>query len=559
MAIHLNADQKNLRKLYGEYETFVIPPYQRPYSWTINECRQLYDDLIDAFNRKNDNDYFVGTIILAVADEDENEYPRIVDGQQRLTTFWLLFKALSTLLPDVTSLTECLYSKNWDGSGKNLRIMSQVNDKSDLDEMKLIDNWDAEYYDLRMAATEEEARKYGLDFEDAFFEDVNLTNATIYFYKRLKDIKTDWGVNKLRDFARFLIKSVLILPIEMHAPGIHDAEDKALTIFETINNRGMDLANSDIFKARLYSKAITTEQKEEFIDMWDTMVKECKSLGIDIDHLFTIYMLIITSKEQSNYNASDIREFFDGRNGELSHHSYEEIMSELLDISQSLLYYKDMSIGTSRIAGWLQLLDVGKGDKIDTILVAWKKSGDKEDKDTDAFLCKLVKYSLIRRFGFDIYNVQEIINEILTKGESTRLHNITFALAFEIPSFMRHPLESKLAMILEMGGGLLPSDERNLVRRKIRTYVETDYGTEIQQETHFDTGIGNVAFVPNMQARQTKAYDKYMERMRIVDPECASLADGKAIKYHLRDVKAREERKKKTLAEFFNTKQTWTK
>ena len=70
MAIHLNADQKNLRKLYGEYETFVIPPYQRPYSWTINECRQLYDDLIDAFNRKNDNDYFVGTIILAVADED---------------------------------------------------------------------------------------------------------------------------------------------------------------------------------------------------------------------------------------------------------------------------------------------------------------------------------------------------------------------------------------------------------------------------------------------------------------------------------------------------------
>lgn len=559
MAIHLNADQKNLRKLYGEYETFVIPPYQRPYSWTINECRQLYDDLIDAFNRKNDNDYFVGTIILAVADEDENEYPRIVDGQQRLTTFWLLFKALSTLLPDVTSLTECLYSKNWDGSGKNLRIMSQVNDKSDLDEMNLIDNWDAKDYDLRIAKTEEEARKYGLDFEDSFFEDVNLTNATIYFYKRLKDIKTDWGVDKLRDFARFLIKSVLILPIEMHAPGIHDAEDKALTIFETINNRGMDLANSDIFKARLYSKAITTEQKEEFIDMWDTMVKECKSLDIDIDHLFTIYMLIITSKELSNYNASDIREFFDGRNGELSHHSYEEIMSELLDISQSLLCYKDMSIGTSRIAGWLQLLDIGKNDKIDTILVAWKKSGDKEDKDTDAFLSKLVKYSLIRRFGLDIYSVQSIINEILTKGESPKLHNITNALSFEIPYFMRHPLESKLAMILEMGGGLLPSYEINIVRRKMRTYIETDYGTKIHQETHFDTGIGNVAFVPNEQAKQAKVFDKYMERMRTVDPECASLADGKTVRYYLKDVRAREERKKKALTEFFNSKQTWTK
>ena len=51
MAIHLNAEQKNLKRLLNEYETFVIPPYQRPYSWLVGECRQLYEDLIDAFNR----------------------------------------------------------------------------------------------------------------------------------------------------------------------------------------------------------------------------------------------------------------------------------------------------------------------------------------------------------------------------------------------------------------------------------------------------------------------------------------------------------------------------
>lgn len=104
MAIHLNAEQKNLKRLYSSYDTLIIPPYQRPYSWTITECRQLYDDLLDAFGREGDRDYFVGTIILAVADGDETESPRIIDGQQRLTTFWLLFKALSLLLPDRKSV-----------------------------------------------------------------------------------------------------------------------------------------------------------------------------------------------------------------------------------------------------------------------------------------------------------------------------------------------------------------------------------------------------------------------------------------------------------------------
>ena len=550
MAIHLNADQKNLRKLYGEYETFVIPPYQRPYSWTINECRQLYDDLIDAFNRKNDNDYFVGTIILAVADEDENEYPRIVDGQQRLTTFWLLFKAMTTLLPDVTSLTECLYSKNWDGSGKNLRIMSQVNDKSDLDEMKSIDNWDAEYYDLRMAATEEEARKYGLDFEDAFFEDVNLTNATIYFYKRLKDIKTDWSVDKLRDFARFLIKSVLILPIEMHAPGIHDAEDKALTIFETINNRGMDLANSDIFKARLYSKAITTEQKEEFIDMWDTMVKECKSLGIDIDHLFTIYMYILASKQDIDVRPSDIREFFDGRNGVLSRSSYGDVMTDLSNICNILSLYKSRSVGTSRMAGWLQMLPIGDDPKIDAIIVAWDEHGDHQIYTEDAFFIMLVKFFVMHPYPFQPFITRKIIKDLLNGRMSRTLQQNAESVKGELPVRPNSILTAKLAMILEMGGGLLPSKTGNLVNRRGSNPIPI---MDIGSKTVFiDAAIGNLCFIPLPGSTTSKEYEDYMKRLSKVDPECAKMADDRKIKYSPSDIKERGNRKTRILKKFFS-------
>lgn len=69
----------------------VIPNYQRPYKWTAKNAVQLLDDIIEAKN-ENKEVYRVGTLILQ-HDKDSNVY-NIVDGQQRVTTFALLLKAL---------------------------------------------------------------------------------------------------------------------------------------------------------------------------------------------------------------------------------------------------------------------------------------------------------------------------------------------------------------------------------------------------------------------------------------------------------------------------------
>lgn len=62
-------------------------------------------------------------------------------------------------------------------------------------------------------------------------------------------------------FLRFMLERVFILPIELSAADITDAEDKALNIFETINDRGMNLEDADIFKAKLYNKALNKEER----------------------------------------------------------------------------------------------------------------------------------------------------------------------------------------------------------------------------------------------------------------------------------------------------------
>lgn len=70
---------------------FIIPPYQRPYKWEINECEILWNDIINAYEESKGKkyEYFLGSII-AFSQDDEFQ---IIDGQQRITTFTLLFRA----------------------------------------------------------------------------------------------------------------------------------------------------------------------------------------------------------------------------------------------------------------------------------------------------------------------------------------------------------------------------------------------------------------------------------------------------------------------------------
>lgn len=83
-------------KLIGDYlkldkgHNFIIPSYQRGYSWTNDECDKLWTDILDFENLKTNDEYFFGTVIV---DRQDDQYS-LIYGQQRTTTFLLLAKAL---------------------------------------------------------------------------------------------------------------------------------------------------------------------------------------------------------------------------------------------------------------------------------------------------------------------------------------------------------------------------------------------------------------------------------------------------------------------------------
>lgn len=82
----------------GEYlkldkdTAFIIPEYQRAYSWGTSNCDKLWQDIIGFAESDSTDSYFFGTIIVNCQDDDAKL--GLIDGQQRTTTFFLLLKAL---------------------------------------------------------------------------------------------------------------------------------------------------------------------------------------------------------------------------------------------------------------------------------------------------------------------------------------------------------------------------------------------------------------------------------------------------------------------------------
>ncbi|GAA8279270.1 hypothetical protein HpNP116_07480 [Helicobacter pylori] len=92
----MKADATTLLGFFEENQTnqFVIPIYQRLYSWEKEQCEQLWDDIIEIGGNDKMNGHFIGSILYVRDDNTHSSPLLIIDGQQRLTTITLLLIAL---------------------------------------------------------------------------------------------------------------------------------------------------------------------------------------------------------------------------------------------------------------------------------------------------------------------------------------------------------------------------------------------------------------------------------------------------------------------------------
>ena len=243
MALQLSAEQKYILKIFGDRTKYIIPPYQRAYSWTESECDELFEDLKTAFQKNKTEGYFLGNLVLATALRDEYE---VIDGQQRLTTLIMFLKALYAFDLNNRRLKSTIWILN-DRTNTIIEQRVKTNIFIEKDSLSFNEVLDENY--------QYEKPK---DKKDKFKTNI------YFFYEKIKEFIYQDG-NDIKDFIDFILYDVSLLPIHTEAENSAEAREKALKIFETMNNRGMPLDDSDIFKSNLYYMANRENETEKFI------------------------------------------------------------------------------------------------------------------------------------------------------------------------------------------------------------------------------------------------------------------------------------------------------
>ena len=307
MAKQLNAEQKTINQLFTECKAFLVPEYQRPYSWERDECLTLWQNLYEfAFPDENNiknfdsesETYFMGTILTFKNASKEYE---VIDGQQRIVTFLLMLRAFYQA-----------FGAAQDENIKNVRKkIEQCIWKTDEDEKPDKESPKLKY---EVIADEEaaELRKI-LATGNPTAKNKSQYSVNYRLFKRwIEDLNAE-KPGYLLYFARRILNNCVLLPIEA------DNQNTALRIFTTLNDRGRQLDDSDIFKAQFYKYylKIGKSEKDKFVERWKALAELCNKnfhprKDTPVDDLFRRYMYYLLAKrETKNDTFPDMRDYYE--------------------------------------------------------------------------------------------------------------------------------------------------------------------------------------------------------------------------------------------------------
>lgn len=219
---------------------YAIPDYQRAYVWEEEQVHQLLEDIDEQFGADMAREYFIGTVLVSPKDGQEGHYD-VIDGQQRLTTFFLVLCALRHIFKgapqqkDLDGLISTSYTDSNGDTKTALKLDPRYENASEF--MAKLVEIDGDPGQVRVGINGSGLPVFGS------MERLISAYATIYRY--LKDNYDD--VPELKKYWGYLSNKVVFIQISADV-------SSALKIFETINERGVGLNPMDLLKNLLFTK-----------------------------------------------------------------------------------------------------------------------------------------------------------------------------------------------------------------------------------------------------------------------------------------------------------------
>lgn len=306
----MKATETNLLEFLREPKQFIIPIYQRTYSWTLMQCQQLWNDLVKVAQDPTISGHFLGSVVYI---EDGlyhvTSLPKllVIDGQQRLTTISLLLKALGNALDKSQEKIGITSQKI-----NNYFLLNQEEDEEDRYKLLLTKNDKAtfisliENIELPVQSSLRIQENYNFFCNQINKSNINLDN----LYS---------GISKL-----------LIVDISL------DRErDNPQLIFESLNSTGLELSQADLIRNYILMDLEQNKQTNIYNNYWYSMEQ---SFGqIDYSQQFDKFMryyLTIKSKAGTIPNVRDVYNSFKTYVQKHPDISLEEIVKDIYRYSK---------------------------------------------------------------------------------------------------------------------------------------------------------------------------------------------------------------------------------
>ena len=300
MAKQYDADEYNFSSLVTKYPSMYVPPFQRPYKWGEEQIEELFADVfnsvawdkgVSALSEEEDTHY-MGAVVLC---KDGGKH-MILDGQQRLTTMSILLAYLKAKMFAVANNDADKIEQAVLHSGslfaKKVSVKNSANpiitpQEDDLKVYKQI-------IESKSAIIPLEEDVSGIPAATKKEQRLLRKRAIFRAYKLIRDLTHEHIINPASaaaidefsalDYAASkLLNKLSLVVIEAHN------ESAAFRLFETLNDRGLDLSAADLIKNNLFAIAQNDQQRAEVRESWETVAESIN--GDQVSFMRTFWLM----------------------------------------------------------------------------------------------------------------------------------------------------------------------------------------------------------------------------------------------------------------------------
>lgn len=351
----MKAEELKIVDVLTENKTYIIPPYQRPYSWNDEHAIRLIQDIYDSFD-SNIKEYFIGSLICI--NKGIDDIYEVVDGQQRLTTLSLIMTKIRDLVSE---------QKVKDDLQKRVMPIDAY-DENNIPKPRLkVRKKEEDLYVNYILQGKEDCKPINPTYTENLF---------IQNFSAIEDYLMDNLRNRLPAFAKYILNNVFIIFVQTNN------FTSSYRMFNVLNTRGLSLQQSDLVKNRLL--AISSENggdvSQKIEGYWDD-IENIISVE-NMDKFLTFYEISKKINRQRGVPKDRLEELLVNR---MKTECNDNVTLFVLNLKKSATYYrkiKDGDFQDKKISRILKLLfdgNLSEWDLTPPILAYLNKYGEKNN------------------------------------------------------------------------------------------------------------------------------------------------------------------------------------